>query len=199
MVSAADKREGRGRLSSIDMLPDEAEPALVWALEQLRERKLPSAVILTEFNERLADIANDNQIEIKPISKSAWGRYAVRKATLYRQQDETRRIASELAASMGAKDADEMTVMIAEMVKIAAFELLEDGQLSSKGIMEISRALQSSVGAQMKSREYRERLEIELNKGADRVEKAASEAGLSADVIAQMRRDFLGVREGKPE
>ena len=53
--AAIDRREGRGRLSSIDLLPDEAEPEVVWALEQLRDRKLPQTAILAEFNERLAD------------------------------------------------------------------------------------------------------------------------------------------------
>jgi hypothetical protein len=40
------RREGRGRLSTIDLLPEEAEEDVVWALEQLRERKLPQNVIL---------------------------------------------------------------------------------------------------------------------------------------------------------
>lgn len=38
---SADRREGRGRLSSIDQLPEEAEPDIVWANEQLRKEKLP--------------------------------------------------------------------------------------------------------------------------------------------------------------
>ena len=74
-MSAAeqDRREGRGRLSSIDLLPEEAEEDVVWALEQLRARNLPQTVILAEFNERLADKG------IEAISKSSWSRYAVLK------------------------------------------------------------------------------------------------------------------------
>ena len=53
-MSAADQ-DGRGRLSSIELLPDEAEPDIVWANEQLRERTMPANAILTEFNKRLAD------------------------------------------------------------------------------------------------------------------------------------------------
>lgn len=55
-MARKNRKEGRGHLSSIDMLPDEAEAAIVWANDQLRERKLPAAVILTEFNEQLADL-----------------------------------------------------------------------------------------------------------------------------------------------
>src|SRR3546814_3044775 len=71
MAAGADQ-EGRGRLSSIDLLPEEAEPDIVWASEQLRLREKPAKMILAEFNARLADRG------IASISKSAWGRYSVR-------------------------------------------------------------------------------------------------------------------------
>jgi hypothetical protein len=197
MARQAKRKEGRGHLSSIDMLPDEAEGAIVWANEQLRDRKLPAGVILAEFNERLADL------ELPPISKSAWGRYAVRKAIQFRRLDEIQRMGSELARTMDAKAPDEVTIAVAEMLKVAAFEILEEGDLSTKGIMELSRALQSAVSAQKGSAEYRERLEkeakAERTKAADRAGKLAAEAGLSADTVAQLRREFLGVREAKPE
>lgn len=190
-------REARGHLSSIDMLPDEAEEDIVWALEQLRERKLPQNTILMEFNERLADKG------IAPISKSAWGRYAVRKAIQFRKLDEVQRIGGELVRSMDAEHPDQVTVAVAELIKVAVFEVLENGNPTSKGIMELSRALQSAVGAQKGSAEYRERLQkearAELNRAADRAGKIATEAGLSAETVAQLRREFLGVRESKPE
>lgn len=183
------RRQGRGHLSSIDMLPDEAESAIVWANEQLRERHLPSSVILAEFNERLADVG------IGPISKSAWGRYAVRKAIQFRRLDEVQRMGSELARTMDAKAPDEVTIAVAEMLKVAAFELLEGGELSTKGIMELSRALQSAVGAQDKSAQYRERLEREVQ---ERLTEAAAKVGklgkkgVSKEAIAEINRALLG-------
>jgi len=191
------RREGRGHLSSIDMLPDEAEEDIVWALEQLRERSLPQNTILMEFNERLADKG------IEPISKSAWGRYAVRKAIQFRKLDEVQRIGGELVRTMDAKEPDQVTVAVAELIKVAVFEVLEGGEVTTKGIMELSRALQSAVGAQKASAEYRERLEKEvaakLAKAADKVGVMARDAGLSAETVAKLRREFLGVRESKPE
>lgn len=187
-----DRTEGRGRLSSIDMLPEEAEPDIIWALEQLRAREMPSKMILAEFNGRLADRG------IAPVSKSAWGRYSIRKAIQFRKLDEVQRISGELVTSLGTDGPDSVTVMVAEMVKLAAFQLLEDGNQSSKSIMEISRALSAVVSAQRGSEEYRRRLEqrvsAQLNDAADRVEKLASEAGLSADRAAELRRDYLGIR-----
>lgn len=183
-------REGRGHLSTIDMLPDEAEAAIVWANDCLRERKLPAAVILAEFNERLADAGID------PISKSAWGRYAVRKAIQFRRLDEIQRMGSELSRTMDAKAPDEVTVAVAELLKVAAFEILEEGDVSTKGIMELSRALQSAVSAQKTSAEYRERLEKEVQ---SRLAEAAKEAGeigkrkgVSPEAIAEINRALMG-------
>lgn len=190
MSRPSKRKEGRGHLSSIDMLPDEAESAIVWANEQLRDRKLPSAVILAEFNERLADLG------LAPISKSAWGRYAVRKAIQFRRLDEIQRMGGELARTMDAKAPDEVTVAVAELLKVAIFEILEDGQVSAAGIMQMSRALQSVVSAQKTSAEYRERLEKELQ---ERLAQAAREAGeglkkkgVSPEAIAEINRALLG-------
>jgi hypothetical protein len=189
MARSPKRKEGRGHLSSIDMLPDEAEGAIIWANEQLRERHLPSAVILTEFNERLADIG------IPAISKSAWGRYAVRKAIQFRRLDEIQRMGSELARTMDAKAPDQVTIAVAEMLKVAAFELLEGGELSTKGIMELSRALQSAVGAQKTSAEYREKLEKEvqarLSEAAAKVGKLGKK-GVSKEAIEEINRALLG-------
>jgi hypothetical protein len=190
MTRPGKRKEGRGHLSTIDMLPDEAEGAIVWANEQLRERKLPSAVILAEFNERLADLG------LAPISKSAWGRYAVRKAIQFRRLDEIQRMGGELARTMDAKAPDEVTVAVAELLKVAIFEILEDGEVSAAGIMQMSRALQSVVSAQKTSAEYRERLEKEVQ---ERLAKAAKDAGeigkkkgVSPEAIAEINRALLG-------
>lgn len=194
MARAADRREGRGRLSSIDLLPDEAEEDIVWALEQLRERRLPGNAILEEFNERLADRGLD------PISKSAWGRYAVRKAIQFRKLDEVQRMAGELVGSLGAEGPDEVTVAVAEMLKVAVFQKLEDGdKLSEKGIMELSRALQSAVGAQKTSTEHRRKLEDETRARLDKAIETAGKDGAAgedaASVLKRIREDVYGIVE----
>lgn len=191
MARAPQRREGRGHLSSIDMLPDEAEEDIVWALEQLRENRLPQNTILMEFNERLADKG------IKPISKSAWGRYAVRKAIQFRKLDEVQRIGGELVRTMDAKEPDQVTVAVAELIKVAVFEVLEGGkEVTPKGIMELSRALQSAVGAQKVSAEYRERLEKEAAAIrvdiAKKVGEISERKGVSPEALAEINRALLG-------
>jgi hypothetical protein len=186
-----DRREGRGRLSSIDTLPDDAEPDIMWALEQLRERAMPQTAILDEFNARLADRG------IGKVSKSAFSRWSIRKAIQFRRLDEVRAITSDVVTGLGTGGADEVTVAVAEMLKAAIYEALEGNQ-DPKSIMELSRALGSAVAAQKTSAEHRRRLEEQVSakvaQAADRAGELAAEAGLSADRVAQIRRDVLGVR-----
>ena len=192
MAARKEDRIGRGRLSSIDLLPEEADEDVAWALEQLRARDLPQNTILMEFNERLADKGID------AVSKSAWNRYSVRKAIQFRKLDEVQRMSSELVESLGTEGPDQVTVAVAEMLKLAMFQMLEDGEHKAKDLMELSRALQSAVGAQRGSEEYRrkleQRVERQLEDAADRAETTAREAGLPEERIAQLRRDFLGVK-----
>lgn len=178
-----ERLEGRGRLSSIDQLPEEAEPDIVWALEQLRAREKPSKMILVEFNARLADRG------IPPIKKSAWGRWSIRKAIQFRRLDETRQIASELVPSLGTDGPDHVTMMISEMVKVAAFQLLE-GEVSPKGLMELSRAVATAVGAQKTSAEHRRQLEAEvklkLAEAAAAVADIGTKAGVGPETLAKI-------------
>ncbi len=185
------RREGRGRLSSIDMLPEEAEADILWALEQLRLREMPANAILDEFNGRLADRG------IGKVSKSAFSRWSMRKAMQLRRLDEVRAITSDVVAGLGTDGADEVTVACAEMLKAAIYESLE-GTLDPKGIMALSRALNSAVAAQKTSAEHRRKLEekvaTQVEQAADRAADAGRQAGLTADRVAQLRNDVLGVR-----
>ena len=188
----AERREGRGRLSSIDMLPEEAEPEIIWALEQLRERTMPQTAILAEFNSRLTDRG------CQGVSKSAFSRWGIRKAIQFRKLDEVRHITAEIVSDLGVDGADQVTVAVAEMLKVAIYELLEKGDPDPKSIMEMARALSSVVGAQKTSTEHRKRLEeranAQLEVAAEKVEKFVGEAGLSAERAAQIRREVLGLR-----
>ena len=104
----------------------------------------------------------------------------------------------ELADMLGVDSADKMTIALSEMLKVAAFRIAEGGGLNSKDVMELARAIKDVTSAQKLSADYRRELEHEfddrLEENADRAEVVAREAGLSADSIAKLRREFLGVR-----
>lgn len=196
MAKASIDRTGRGRLSTIDLLPEEAEPEVVWVAEQLREGKRLQIDILAEFNARLADRG------IAPVSKSAFGRYSVRKAMQFRQLDEVRRISVELAEMLGADSADKMTIAVSEMLKMAAFKLAEGGNLSSKDVMELARANKDAVGAQKLSADYRRALQDELGRRVkdklDAVEGEIAREDGPVDgraLLKRVREDIYGIFE----
>ena len=66
------ERVTRGRLSSLDLSPEEGHDDIVWAMAQLNERKRSQEDIRFELNDRLAVKGID------AISKSAFNRRAVR-------------------------------------------------------------------------------------------------------------------------
>jgi hypothetical protein len=69
-------RKGRGWLSSIDLLPEEAQPAMAQAIHALTERKKTQLEILDELNAELALLDPPQG----PISRSAFNRHSLVKA-----------------------------------------------------------------------------------------------------------------------
>ncbi|KZL19038.1 MULTISPECIES: DUF3486 family protein [unclassified Pseudovibrio] len=189
------KRKGRGRLSSLDLLPPEASNLVDWAAEQLSNRDKTQQEILEEFNGKL--IAIDPTIQ--PISKSAFGRHAVKLATMQRRLKESQSIAKSLAGQMNASAVDDVTVMASQAIKTLVFEILTsagEAGLSPKGAMDLASALRSSVQAQAISTRRRKEIETEFEKKTDEaLEKTAQVAGLNSDQVAKLRREFLGLRK----
>lgn len=188
----ARRRSGRGRLSTIELLPADAEPIVAWAMGELRERKRHQVEILAAFNEQLAAIGAG------PISSSAFNRYAIRAAATARRLEETRQIVATITERLGPGEADDLTVVVAETIKTLIFEILEGtegGRIDPKGAMELARALHSAASAQSVSSERRRRVERELaSRTAAALDRVAKAKGLTAETIEDIKRQVLGVR-----
>lgn len=196
------RRTGRGRLSSIELLPPEAEPIVAWAMGELRARKHTQLDILDEFNKRLRKLAAETEIAIEPISLSAFNRHALRLATTARRLEETRSIAAALTERLEPGDADDLTVMIAETIKTLIFEILEAGvdkkgrpAIDPKGAMELARALHSAASAQAVSSARRTKVEKEFAaKAAAAIDSVAKAKGLTAETVSDIKAQILGVK-----
>ncbi len=192
----------RGRLSSLDTLPDWADEAKLWAFGELKARQRPQLEILDEFNAKLRSAAWEQGVTDPPqISKSAFNRVSMRLAVLGRRLEETREIANVLAPKLDQAGDASVTLLVAESIKMLVHEMLSNaGELSADGataemLMLTSRALKHAEEAKRISADGRRKIEAEFKEKADKViEKVGQEAGLSAERIAQLRRDFLGVR-----
>ncbi len=187
--------EKRGQLSSLDLLPDEAQDDLVWAIGELNRRQRTQADILFEFNDRLAVKG------LGPISKSAFGRASVRVASRAAKIEERRRVYAAIAPTLTPEDVAKNDLVLGEFLKTLIDELADSPDLTPKNAQELARAHYAIVSAQRVSIERRKKLEEEFAAKTEQViERVSSEGGLSAERAAQLRRDLLGVRtpEAKP-
>ena len=177
------RREGRGQLSSIDMLPEECEPDIIWAVEELRERRMPGNAILKEFNARLADRG------VKGVSKSAWNRYSVRKALQFRRLEQGHAIMAGIHKQLGSDAPDQVTMVLGEMLKLQVYEILEGGDLGTKDLAALARVLRNAVQAQADTVEVRKAqtdLQERLAKAATAVASEGAKAGIKPDALAKI-------------
>ena len=206
--------KGRGRLSRIDLLGSDYDDIVMWAAGQLRQRDTQQNEICAEFNDRLKARAEEiGDDEFKPISTSSFNRYSVSLAETMRRVERTREISRILVDRLDPADSDKTTIVIADLIKSAIEEQLREageGGTSLKDLKFAGDALRSADVAKKQSADRRLKLQEEAKrqaeamanemakKAVDAVEKAAVEAGLSKAAVAQLRRDFLGIRPAKP-
>lgn len=192
----AEAREGRGRLSSIDELPDDAQDDIVWACARLNDRQRTQADILFELNDRLATRG------CGPLSKSAFNRFSVKRAMAARRIAEARGLFAGLADQFTPDAVDEGNIVLGEFLKLVVFELAQRdaAEQSEDGAMKLARAYLASVQAQKISSDRRSKIEGEFVRKADAaLDKLSKDSGLPADRVAQIRRDVLGLRGPKPD
>lgn len=191
--------KGRGRLSGLDHLPEEAGPIIAWANEQLRDRDKTQLDIYREFFDKLQQLQRDShgELEFAIPSKSAFNRYSIKLATLSRRMDETREIANQLAKSFDAEASDNLTILAAEAVKTLVFELITAGGeagFDPKAAKAMADALRSATQAQNVSTGRRQTVEKEFAAGAAAaVDKVAKAKGLSAETADAIKAQILGV------
>jgi hypothetical protein len=195
------RRRGRGRLSGIELLPVEAADIIVWASQQLAARERTQTDIYVDFKQQLIALQGEQGLAFDIPAFSSFNRFSIKQAVLGRRLEETRQISSALADRLDGIDNEKLTIMVIESIKTLIFEIIsggEEGGASSEDALNMARAVQSLVSASKMSNAQRDALQANIDRVADEaIDKAAvvaREAGVSAERIAQMRRDFLGVR-----
>ena len=179
---------GRGRLSSIDVLPEEASDDVVWACQELAKRSRTQADILFELNDRLEAKGLDT------ISRSAFSRKSVRLAAAQRRMQEARAMFEGLATQFTASDVDENTVILGEFIKTLIVELIDDqaGDKTPKQAMELARAFHATVSAQKISTDRRQKIEAEakatLMKAAETAVGEVTAAGHKVDAEEVLKK-----------
>lgn len=188
------KRQGRGRLSSLDLLPEEAQDDLVWALGELNQRTRTQADILFELNDRLEAKGID------PISRSAFNRRATRLARRTAQLEERRYVYAGIAERLTPEEVSKSDLVLGEFLKVLIDELLDGSELTSKSAMELARAYKETVLAQRHSAAERRKAEDEakkkINSAISNVEKSLPAQAATVDgqeIIRRIREDIYGI------
>lgn len=201
---------GRGRLNSIELLPPEASDIVVWAARELAARERTLTDIYHEFRNKLIALQGEQGLAFDVPAFSSFHRHSVRQATLARRLEETRAVSSSLAARLDGVENEDLTIMVVESLKTLVFEILQDrgeAGMKPKEAMELARAMQTLVATSKLSlgqrAAFEAALEARTDEALEKVTAVAGEAGISKERIAQIRREFLGVRpkviERKPE
>lgn len=183
-------RESRGRLSSMDLVPEEAQDDILWAVGELNRRERTANEILFELNDRLAAKGVD------PISKSAFNRKSVKLAAMSNRLNEARHIFQGLAPEFTAEKVDQHTVVLGEFIKLLIFELTqnEGGAIGPKGAMELARAHLAVIQGQKISADRRATLEARFKaEAAEAIEKVAKVRGVSKETTEAMRAELFSV------
>jgi hypothetical protein len=192
---------GRGRLSSIELLPPEASDIVVWAARELAARERTLTDIYAEFRQKLIALQGEQGLSFDIPAFSSFHRHSMRQAELASRLEDAREISSNLAARLDGVANEDLTILLIESLKTAAFEAFNfrgEAGLKPKELMEMARAVNTLVVTAKLSAAQRDAIQARVDAAAeDAIDKAATtarEAGVSAERIAQMRREFLGVR-----
>ena len=190
----------RGRLTAMQMLPEPCQAVVVWASAELNKNDRPQTEIYSDFVSKLQGIQREHrgELEFTIPSFSAFNRHSLKLAAATHRMNEIRQISSSLFDDYDPAESDHLTIIASEAIKTLVFEIyMSKGEsgLDPKEAMALANALRAAAQAQSVSSARRQKVEAEFSKKAEKALDAVSkELGLPADRIAQLRREFLGVR-----
>lgn len=183
----------RGRLSSIDTLPEEAQPDIQWAIAELNARKRTAESIRLELNERLLSIG------CSPISSSAFNRYSLFIARHGQAMQQVRNVAALIAERMDEEPDGDVGLLLAETIKTMIYDVMMQEALSNEApsmkmllaAAEAVQRLELARSTSLKAAAFKREKFIE--KAAEMAEEVAREKGLGADTVEAIKSAILGV------
>lgn len=183
--------------AKLDLIPDELRR---WLAEELRNRGFADIVEVTDaLNWRLQEAG----LEVS-VGKTAVGRFS----KALKDQREAFSLAETLLSDLDISAEGELHKVLMQMIATSAVHMMQsvredDGHLEPKDLMALGRMLKdlmASSGMREKLLEgERARIAAEARAAAaaeveQALDTAAAEDGLSDEVVAQLRRRFLGLR-----
>jgi hypothetical protein len=149
------ERRPNHAISSLDQLPEDAKGILIWAVKELEKGNRTDTDVLFEFNDQLAVIGYG------PISKSAFGRYALKKRIVFADNAEFTNFTAVFAEHTTAQSMDERTAVLVQLLFTAIYKQITRKELSAKEVLDYGRAIaalnsakRTSAGEKTKDEDY---------------------------------------------
>ena len=189
---------GRGRLSSFDTLPTEAERIVAWAASELADRDKSQTDIYAEFVTKCDELMREHRGELEFVipAFSSFNRYSIRQARLSKRLAETREIVAVLAQKHDAKASDDLTIISGEMIKSVVLHMLGDGAdgIAPKDLKALADAFRAAQQAQNMSTDRKTKEDAKLAaRVGEAVESVAKARGMSAETVQAVKAAILGV------
>ncbi len=194
----ADERHTRGRSSKVDLLPENIRNQLH---AMLREKSITQQEILDSINDLIGEEGLPEDLK---LSRSGLNRYATQVEQVGASLRQMREATAALTAQLGDKPTGEVTKLILEMGRGQLFKLFmaqtkaqaadPDAQVDVGMLKEAMLAAQRLESTAMQShkreKEIRQAFAEEV---AAKTEQIVTQAGLTQDTAAQIRREILGI------
>jgi uncharacterized protein YejL (UPF0352 family) len=190
---------GRGRLSSFDLLPTEAEGIVAWAAAKLADREKTQTDIYAEFVGKCEALMAEHrgELEFDIPAFSSFNRYSIRQARLSKRLTETREIVAVLAQKHDAKASDDLTIIAGEMIKSVVLHMLGDGAdgVAPKELKALADAFRAAQAAQNMSSDRRAKEDAKLaERVTEAVDTVAKAAGMTKETAEKIKSEILGVQ-----
>lgn len=189
----AARRSGRGRLSSINLLPDYADAVIAEAMAALADDKLTQTEILDRMNLEL--LALDPPVE--PVSRSAFNRHSIRFSAQARRLREARETAAALAERLEDMPEGDIGLMLGETIKAVLNDVLMDGMISGEtpSITDLKAAaetVQRLASARKADHDTADRARrAVMAKAAEAIDMGVTDGRIDADA-ARRAREIMG-------
>jgi hypothetical protein len=186
-------RRGRGRLSSINLLPDHADAVVAEAMAALADDKLTQTEILDRLNIKL--LALDPPVE--PISRSAFSRHSIRFSAQARRLREARETAAALAERLEDMPEGDIGLMLGETIKAVLNDVLLDSLVSGEtpslaDLKTAAETVQRLASARKADHDTADRARrAVMAKAAEAVDMAVTDGRIDADA-ARRAREIMG-------
>lgn len=179
-------------LSSLDLLPEECQDDVVWALGELNKRQRTQADILFELNDRLAVKGHG------PVSRSAFSRRSVRLKRRADRLAERDSLYAGIIDKITPEKQAEQDIILGELLKTLIDELIDEAS-TAVDAKELASAYRQTVAAQQVSANLKAKAMAAAEKKLDQTVEAVTgevqKTGRNVDaaeVLELIRKAYRG-------